>query len=163
MWSSWARDQIWAAVVAYAMAVENTRSLTHCAGVKDRTCVPGLQRHCWSHWATAETPTSSFLKSSFFLVSLILFYLGFVHISCHVCLALSTSGLLWMYYRKIQVLKTFSLIFSTLLFHFYIFNWKVLFIFMSLIITCIRMNQNSGPNLSLAGIPISSWLLFIPV
>ena len=48
IWSSWAKDQIGAAVVTYAEAAAMPDPLTHCAWAGNRTGVLELQRHVTS-------------------------------------------------------------------------------------------------------------------
>ena len=43
----------------------NIRSYNPLCLARARTCILVLQRHCWTHWATAGTPVSQFLSQSF--------------------------------------------------------------------------------------------------
>ena len=65
MWSSWARDQIQATVVAYTAAVAGLGPLTHCAG-------PGIELASWlCRDATANPKVTIILAQAFSLIPIL--------------------------------------------------------------------------------------------
>ena len=64
IWSSWARDQIWAIVVIYTEAEAMLVPIPLCLA-RGQTCIPGLQRHHWSCCAIVGTPVMVFETLNF--------------------------------------------------------------------------------------------------